>query len=435
MKRLILLVILACLVPVLVFSQTGDVRTRGMGGAFTAVADDLSAMYMNPAGLGYLDHTTLLVGLGLNMEMKKSLVFSDDDLPWPWEEWREGGMYYSYWDDFLGTDVFFDPSLYGFSYDPEDNNSYVQAVQAYFAWREAYGFFEFADSTSNIYLLPRVAYAANSWGFSTISETAVDFGTDAGYFGEDTPIDTRVSRKQGLLGAIGLDFGPLGVGASLKYYKNTSYVLSYSISEFSDGPPDSFLQQVFFGPEDGNFEQSEGVMELGIGGLFTLGELNIGAYLDNLLFFLGESEDKPGLLDSLSVGFAWMPSYNRVTGKRSPLNLIAALDLRNIGSLESRELSAGLEVGLNLGRAFMINGRTGYAQGLAGPLGEAFSTIDLYQGTYSLGFGFKFLAAELNVAFTFPPDMLFDPPQGNRLPEERLDSLFGTGIAELRIDL
>ena len=404
-------------------------------GAFTAVVDDMSAMYMNPAGLAYLDHSTLLVGLGFNMEMKKRLMYSDQELPWPWEEWRDGGLYYAYWDDFLGTDVFFDPSLYGFPYDPEDNNSYVQAVQAYIAWREAYGFFEFAESTSNIYLLPRVAYAANSWGISTISESAVDFATEAGYFGEDTPLDTIVSRKQGMLGALGLDFGPLAVGASLKYYKNTRYVLSYSISEFSDGPPDNFMSQIFFGPEDGNYEESEGVLELGLGGLFTLGDLNVGAYLDNFLFFLGDDEDKPGLFDSMSLGFAWMPSYNRLTGKRNPINLIAALDLRNIGSQENRELSAGLEAGLNLGRVIMINARTGYAQGLAGPLGDAFSSIDPYLGTYSIGFGLKVLAAELNIAFTFPPDMLFDPPQGNRLPEERLDSLFGTGIAELRINL
>lgn len=435
MKRFILVLILACLAAGLAFSQTGDVRIRGMGGAFTAVADDINALYANPAGLAFLDHRALIVSLGFNMEMKKRLVYGEESLPWPWETWGEGGFNYVYWDEFLGTDVFFDPTPYGFEYNPEDASSYVQAVQAYLAWREAYGFFEFAENTSNIYLLPRVAYARRGWGFSTISETMVDFSTETGYFGGDTPVDARVSRKQGLLGGLGLRFGPLGFGANLKYYKLTRYVLNYLASDFAAGPPEGFMNQVLLGPADGNFEQSEGVFELGLGGIFSIGELNLGAYLDNLLYFLDEEGDKPGLLDTLSVGFAWMPSYDRLAGRRSPLNLIAAVDLRNIGSQENRELSAGLEAGINLGRAIMINSRTGYAQRLSGPLSKAFDTIDPYLGTYSLGFGLKFLAAEFNMAFSFPPDLLFDPPKGYRLPEERLNSLFGTLVAELRVNL
>ena len=178
-------------------------------------------------------------------------------------------------------------------------------------------------------------------------------------------------------------------------------------------------------------------MELGVGALFTLGTLNLGAYLDNLLFFLVKTEegtdvDVPGIFDTLSVGAAWTPFDNKLEKKRSALNFIAALDFRNIGSKTERELSAGMEVGLNLGRVIMLNTRAGYAQSLPGELSAAFDNIDLYNGLYTLGFGMKFIIGELNVAFTFPSDMVFDPPMGS-LSDERMDTLFGTGIVEMRL--
>ena len=41
-------------VPFLLISP--DARTSGMGEAGTAIADDINAIYWNPAGLGFLDY-------------------------------------------------------------------------------------------------------------------------------------------------------------------------------------------------------------------------------------------------------------------------------------------------------------------------------------------------------------------------------------------
>src|SRR5215831_2710893 len=42
-----------------------DARAVGMGGAFTAVADDPSAVWFNPAGLAQLRQTTILGGVDM----------------------------------------------------------------------------------------------------------------------------------------------------------------------------------------------------------------------------------------------------------------------------------------------------------------------------------------------------------------------------------
>src|SRR4051812_23561970 len=43
------------------FTIGAGARSMAMGGAFTAVADDASAPYFNPAGLAYLDEHQLMV--------------------------------------------------------------------------------------------------------------------------------------------------------------------------------------------------------------------------------------------------------------------------------------------------------------------------------------------------------------------------------------
>ena len=240
MKKIIIFILLTVLASAMVFAQSGDARVRGMGGAFTAVAYYINSIYLNPAGLCYIKEKNLVIGLDFNVEMKKRLVFGQEDFPSTWEAgWdpETNEPRYEYYDNFMGTNVAFDPAEYGF--DTYDD---------YMAFYETYGFFSFADNTSNLYFIPHVAYAAKGWGVSTISEIGVDFLTEGGYDGENTPVNVRVTKKQGLMGAVGLGFGPLGIGANLKYYKNSSYSLNYTAGDYREGPPESFFQQIFIGP-------------------------------------------------------------------------------------------------------------------------------------------------------------------------------------------
>ena len=437
MKRTLVLVILIAFVAGAGFSYSGDARVRGMGGAFTAVADDINAITHNPAGLAYLTDTHLVVGLDVNVEMRKRLVYGEEEFPWVWEDYGGSTMVYRYWDEFLQTQVRFDPAEYGFAYDPEIPGDYERAAREYIEWRDAYDFYVFAENTSDMRLIPHVAYATRNWGFSTISDNAVDFLTGVQYFGMNTPIDVLVRKRTGVRGALGMGFGPLAVGGTAKFVKVSSYVLNYTADDMREGPPGDFMQQVLFGPHDGDVQTVERwAFELGVGGMFTVRALTVGAYLDNLLYFIQTDEDgtriDAGLFDTLSLGVAWSPYFDRYARRRSPMNLIVAADFRNVGSHTNRELSLGVEAGINLGRVIMANVRGGYTQSLPGPLSEALDGINPYLGSYTMGFGWKFLVGEMNFAYTMPSDMMFDPPVG-RLSEERLDTLFGTIVAEFRL--
>ncbi len=429
MKRILIILVLIGLVAGMGFAQSGDARTKGMAGAFTAVADDLNAIYLNPAGLGFLKNKNFVVGLDFNLEMNKRLVFGEEEFPDIEQSYDSGEESWIYWDEFMGTNVEFNPEDYGFA-----------TVEEYNTFKDAYSFFTFADNTSNLLAVPHIAYATKGWGVSTINDIGIEFVTQSDYYGDETPLNVEIAKKVGVMGAIGFHFGPVGVGANVKYYTESSYTLDYTAEDFMDGPPDDFFQQIFMGPNEDNLDsevESEPHLEMGVGALATIGTFSVGAYIDNLLFFLdltGESVDldQVGLFDSLSVGGAWTPFDNKLKEKRGILNLIAALDLKNIGDDVDRELAAGAEIGINLGRVIMLNTRLGYNQSLPGTLATAFNDINPFLGTYSVGVGMKFLIGEFNFAMEFPADMVMDPPTGN-LTEEELDTLFGNGVFEFRM--
>ena len=436
MKRLLFSIVTMLVVSTLGFSYSGDARVRGMGGAFTAVADDTNAIVLNPAGLAYLTSTQLLFGAGVNVEMRKRLAYGEDTFPSVWYDSYHGE--YQYWDEFLGTHVRFDPADFGFPYYVDTPGAYDAAVESYIEWREAYNFYEMAENTSDFRMIPHFAYANRNWGISSIADNVIDFRANADeYEGRDTPIDVFVRRRTGVRGAVGLGFGPVAVGATAKFMKTSTYTLGYVADDMRHGPPDDLFPQVLFGPRDGNIETEEfWNFELGIGGMFTLGPFTVGTYLDNLLYFVATDESgttvDAGLFDTLSLGVAWTPLFDRLRRSRSPLNLIVAADLRNLASHSSRELAAGFEAGINFGRVVMANVRGGYTQGLPGPLSDAFGSFNPYLGSYTIGGGFKFMIVEFNAAYTMPSDMFFDPPMG-RLTEERLDELLGTFVFEFRV--
>lgn len=71
-----------------------DARASGMGEVGTAIADDINAIYWNPAGLGFLDYFEPAYGFDPNAELKPfrqvALSFS------PWLPQFNADLYYSY---------------------------------------------------------------------------------------------------------------------------------------------------------------------------------------------------------------------------------------------------------------------------------------------------------------------------------------------------
>lgn len=437
MRRFGIILLIVTIAGSLAFGQTGDARTRGMANAFTAVADDVNAIFFNPAGLAFLEKGYFVVGADASAVLSKRIMFGEEEYPYPWEYWDESGnMSYSYWDDFMGIDVFFDPSEFGFPYDPEVPGSYEQAVQDYMTWRDFYGFYQFNQNVSDMHLIPRLAYAAKNWGVSLITESSVEMATTE-YRGEDTQLTFNLNKDVGVMGALGLNLGIMAVGANLKYYVRKTDTISFYAYETEDGPPDGFFADLLLGTE--NEESGSSHLELGVGGLFTLGQISAGAYIDNLLYFLPQDEngewdpDLLGIFDSLSIGASFTPFNSKTSGKKGLLNLIGAVDIKNLGSETNRMLTAGVEAGLNIGDIIAANGRLGYRQDLPGNLMEMVDSFDPRLGFYTFGIGAKFIMGSLDIAAEFPADMVFEPPTGDNLPEDRLDTPFMNIVINLSL--
>ena len=432
MKRVASAIFLICLSAVVVAQTRGDVRVRGIAGAYTGLADDANALFLNPAGLGYMDQTTLTFGLGVDVELNKRVMTSgSSDFPYVYESADYPGEY-EYWDEFQGKNVRFDPADYGIDYDDGDPGAYEEAVQEYIEWQGAYGFYEFAQSTSNFFIIPRVTWATKNFGFSTISDLSIDFLTELDYDGTETPLEIVFTRRQGFMGALGFAFGPVSVGANLKVYNRAEYSIAFDAADFSYGLPDSFVENMFLGEEDLAASQGEPTIELGVGGLFTLGTISAGIYLDNLLFFINpdDSVNFGSLFDTLSFGVSYTPSNSKLNDDSGLLIFNASADFKNIGSEKDRYLAIGLETGLDILNVISVKLRSGYSQPTPGPLTAAFSNIDPRVGNFSVGMGMKFFIMEINTAFMVPGDVIFDPYIGTPSDEE-LNSLFGTAQVEV----
>ncbi|KGE71102.1 PorV/PorQ family protein [Spirochaeta lutea] len=434
--RVAVVVVLALVLALPLWGQTsGDVRVRGMAGAYTGLADDANSLFLNPAGLGYLDHSSLVIGAGADFELTKRVLSDQGDLPYVYEDYSswnpDAPMEYVYWDDFLNATVPFDPADYGFPYDPEDPESKKQAIQDYMTYQETYEFYNFAQGTSYLTMIPRVTYAEKGFGVSTISEFSMDFLTEDTYSGPETPLGVSVVRKLGVVGGLGFNLGPVALGANVKYYNRGLFTLDYTAEDFQYGPPEDLFKFLFMGVPEG--EETTNHFELGIGALFTLGKLSAGAYLDNLLFFLdpeGTGVDAKGIFETLSVGVSWTPTNSKHDEDWNFLNLALAGDLKNIGSQTKRQLNAGIEVGFNIARVLTSHLRLGYTQNLPGTLGEAFGAFSPWEGEYTVGFGGRLLFGEINMAATFPADVVLMPPSGSLTDEEK-KQLFTTMQVEV----
>jgi hypothetical protein len=245
-----------------------------------------------------------------------------------------------------------------------------------------------------------------------------------------------VHKDQGFLVAAGLRLGIIGVGANFKFITRKTDTLYYYGDEFEYGPPEDLPMELLLGSDS----EVDGISryELGIGGLATIGPINVGAYIDNLLFFLnsgedGASTDFAGIFDTMSVGVSWTPFDVKTEERRGILNAIATADLKNFGSNEGRELAAGVEAGLNLGNVITASARAGYRQPLPGTLQSMMDSLDPEIAEYSVGLGAKMLFGAIDITAVFPADMVLDPPMTGTISEERLNSPFASFVVNVSL--
>lgn len=326
---------------------TQDARVMAMGG-YTAVADDINALFFNPAGLAFLPDSDFLLG-------------------------------FTFYGDLVGEGIDY------FADENDNNNNNDEPVLP----------------VRYMSLTSRAAFADRNWGVAAIS----DIGVEAGEPENEDEIPYKQSHKVGLVGGLGLSSGPFAVGGNLRLYR-TLFIDDKTLP-IGEEPE---LEEIVENLREGIFDFKEDYnMEVGVGAMVTLGNLTAGAYIDK---FLDVMEHEEHVFDnawkSASVGVAYTPFENRLyhPARDYVMNLIVAGDLNYIGDEQRRSMSVGSEIGLNLGKLLQFNVRGGYRQPLPGELFEA--DIDTDIGEVFFGFGAKVLALDLNVSAAVPATFVRD---------------------------
>jgi hypothetical protein len=342
----------------------GDARAFGLEGAMTAVNDDMNTLFFNPAGLAFLKRNYLNVNVAYgNSEYTNSLRI------------------------------------------------YTEYIPVDKAHMSAY--------SSNA-LQPNLVIGGKGWGLALTSDYAYYMPFIDEKMAADFEQTTYVSRRIGAVGGFGLNLGPLAVGANLKYYTYSDYGVAYPVREGLE----SIIGKVLVG----NGIDIAGVtyqMDVGLGALVTLGTLNVGAYYGNMMPFLTKVINKePYNLDAylgdcfktMSVGASFMPSNDKFSKGKLPVDLVASLDLKNLGDNDKRELCAGAEFGFDVFNILVATARVGYKQALPTSSFSAEEMIAAFtpeNAEVSVGATAKVAMAKADVSILVPLDMLASDLSGS----------------------
>ncbi|GEM_PF-6234647 len=368
MKKIVLLVLVMVLAGGMALSAqtyrnelfTQDARVMAMGG-FTAVANDINALFYNPAGLAYLPARDFMLGTTFYSDLSgKGIDFFAD----------------------------FDPDDEDF--DPED---VILPLR-------------FTSLTS------RAAFAERNWGVAAVSEMGVQ-PIEVLLDEEEEQLDIIYvpTHNLGLVGGVGFSSGPIAVGGNIRLYralpKFDDKTVSLGFDEDGEIKEDDLdkamedIRETFFAFED------DVNMEVGVGAMVTLGSLSAGAYIESLMDVL-EYEDHifERAWKSMSIGAAFTPFENRLypSARMQLINLVIAGDFTYIGDDELRSMGIGTEVGLRLGRAVTFDLRGGYRQPMPGDFGDM--EIDTSKGEVFFGLGAKLIALDLNFTAAIPAGLL-----------------------------
>jgi len=162
----------------------------------------------------------------------------------------------------------------------------------------------------------------------------------------------------------------------------------------------------------------ENHIEMGLGAMYYLGQLTVGAYIDSIFGLIfdenGEliESDLRSLVDkaakTANIGVAYDPTERKYYTREPLFNLLVSADLKNIGDARKRFINIGAEIGLHIGELAQVDFRGGYKQYLTGSLEDIFSsnTLAFDQGEVSFGVGYKLLFAQFDVAVSLPAELI-----------------------------
>ena len=412
MKRTLIISVVMLSLAATGFAQSGDARARGLAGALTAVGDDMNALFYNPAGLAFLRTGYLNVegnaALTANRSFDEPFSNALRDIYAVAGAGNVPTYYYTYAE---GEDPF-DEFVFGV-----DDIPYLAELTAL---AQANGETDYAnlipgrqrmyyqqlvyrnDSYNAINSVtgnPRVTIGGPHWGVSGYADYVLTPSNIPGTNNANTVLDYTVFRQMGVTAGLGLDLGPIAVGANVRYVQDAIYDASF---RFEGGEQDSADILELLSHQAENADAS---FTVGLGALFTVGMANLAVYNDNVMPFLDQDNNTPFLdafLDTMTFGLAFMPSDNKFESKKSLLVFMSTADFKNVADAVNRQLCAGLEAGINLDDFIVGLVRAGYTQRLPGEFSELANAFNIDNGTVSLGASVKLWVLKLDASYSIP---------------------------------
>ncbi len=452
MKRIVLSLVGLSICSAIALAEVngGDSRAKSMGGAMTAVNDDMNTLFYNPAGLAFLRKNYISASSDLEYTLQRGYEYSDLPELYEWQSGSsdlEGNWTYSSGYGYIDSegnevnDVDFTDyaNILTGSYAPTDDDgdgsiSDDEWYTAYLKYREAeleYNSVKYADIT----LTPRFIIGGPHWGAAALGDFYLvpDMNSFQGDDTDDT-MSYDVYRTLTAVVGTGIKVGGIALGGNLRYSASSYYTVDDVT--YSDGLGDNFLSQLL-SPSSSSIIASATELDAGVGALVTLGSINLGFYNANIIPFIDEDKMDDGffsaLMDTTNFGISWMPSDNKF-GKKDFLSLIVSADINNLGDTENRQLAAGAELGLNFSDFLVATGRIGYSQ----PIGigkELFDIrtgdIDINDSLLSAGLTARLWLAKIDLGVSVPWSTInyIATYDGSALPaDENYDELVSVNL-------
>ncbi len=289
-------------------------------------------------------------------------------------------------------------------------------------------------SDTRLELSPRVWVGGPGWGAVLVVQLKYVPAIST-FTGGSSVVSYQVAKQLGAVAGLGLNLGPLAVGATLKALNRSTFDTKTTTLSQMNGPP---LQVLAGSLGDAFSVQGRYDLGVGVGALASLGPLNVGLSVSNLLPFLDSSQAGTPFLDALMAGTDFgvsvMPYEANDSGFQLPIRLVGAVDLHGLGSDTQRDLAAGAELGIDAWGFFQAVVRGGYRQPLPGPLATLASQFDPQKGQLYAGATAKLLFLKVEVAGTLPVVSLGSlPGSGSRQTDLHDPVLLGGAQATITL--
>ncbi|MGM0431419.1 MAG: UPF0164 family protein [Spirochaetota bacterium] len=405
-----------------------DVRFKSMGGAFTAVADDASAIRMNPAGLAHITEEKLLFFTGLYAHPAFSIAGAEPPVlaelggVSPYELYYENNAIYYDGSPTVpagdNKDKTFNSVLDSIGFDVDD----PLVIDEVRSWYDAVAFFNLLhDEVNYLQFVPSFSYVTPGFGLHYEKNVTVEGNPQEGETEDERLL--RFTREELLAAGTGWSYaeGLFSLGVSGSYERTARRTLAVpefgAYDEYCDelmetyetDDPDKLGQHLTTG-EFFRGVPKKHALSISSGALLSLGGLSLGSS-----FNLPITREAFSALSTVGRSFSYAKERINIgaaltTGSREEreiLEFILAADLHRLGDEQLRTFHAGAELALNITKHAQATLRGGYEQPVPGELSQYFERnmygwFDPDSGRASIGAGLRLFTAQLDAAVTMP---------------------------------